>query len=197
MSAPVFFELNPRGDLGNRELAFVGERPRQLGHFGYRLAQGEKTSDLGLGDIRLDLSAARPGLELSTLLGNSIGYLILATAAKDLLAQHEVSPTELHQVALHDHKSRPFSRDYWIVNPLRFVDCLDREASRIQYSQSTPGAIVWIHERVFAARALAGAPDLFRLPEEPMAYFVSERLAQRFEAERFTNVRLTAVRTNG
>ncbi len=190
-----YFEISILGDDQDKELCFIESEPEELGGFGYRLAEGDPTDDIfpkGSATIHLDPYAT--GLGLPDIIGNSIGFLIVSTAVKEILATHEVRPAEIKPLSIFSHKGRLHSRDYWIVNPLRFVDCLNRGASKIQYSAADPSQIVGIDKLVFDGSALGALekggdrPDLFRIREQRMGYFLSERLVQALQGNGFTNL---------
>jgi hypothetical protein len=192
-----YFEINSMGDDLNRELAFIEHEPEELGGFGYRLAEGDPAAAIYPDDAHVYLDPYSPGLMLPTLLGNSIGYLIVNSALKTIVHQHDVAPTEMHPLAIYDQRRRLHSRDYWILNPLRFVDCLNRQASKIQYLSSDPSQIVGIDELVFDPKRLEKAPDLFRIREQPTGYFASERLVGAMQGKGFNNVFLNEIKEQG
>lgn len=188
-----YFELDTLGDEQDKELVFIEQEPEGLDGFGFRLAEGDPTDDIYPAEARIYLDPYSPGLKLTSLLGNSIGYLLVHTALADRLRKHDMTSVEFRPVSLYNQRRRLHSKDYWIVNPLRLIDCLDRKASRIQYASSDPTQIVGIDELVFDARRLEGAPDLFRIPEQRMSYFVSERLAQGLQGQGFDNLFLREI----
>ncbi|RKG84533.1 imm11 family protein [Corallococcus terminator] len=189
-----YFEINTLGDEQDKELVFVDSEPEGLDGFGFRLAEGEPTDDVYPADSRIYLNPYSLGLKLTTLVGNSIGYLIAHSSLVEHLRKgHDLSSVELRPVSLYNQRRRPLSRSYWIINPLRFVGCLDRAASRIQYLSSDPEQIVGIDELVFASTRLKDAPDLFRIPEKRMSYFVSERLVEGLQGKGFDNIFLHEV----
>ncbi|MFY0522371.1 imm11 family protein [Archangium gephyra] len=189
-----YFELETLGDEQDRELVFIEQEPEEFEGAGYRLAEGEPTDDVHPAEARIYLDPYSPGLKLATLLGNSIGYLIVHAAFVELLRRHDVAPVELRPVSIYNQRKRLRSRDYWIVNPLRFVDCVDRTASRIQYASSDPTQIVGIDELVFDSKRLQEAPDLFRIPEQRMGYFISERVVRDLQGRGFDNIYLREIR---
>ena len=79
------------------------------------------------------------------------------------------------------------SRDYFIVNPLGTFDCLDRKKSEIQFEGDE---IVGIDKIVLDSKKMKDAPDIFRLPEAPSEYFVSQRLVTKLQSLKPTNLYL-------
>ncbi|WNG36792.1 hypothetical protein F0U61_26300 [Archangium violaceum] len=190
-----YFELDTLGDEQNKELVFIDHEPEGLDGFGFRLAEGEPTDDIYPADARIYLDPYSPGLKLTTLLGNSIGYLIVHTAFVERLRRnHDLTSIEFRPVSIYNQRRRLHSKDYWIVNPLRLVGCLDQKASRIQYASSDPKQIAGIDEFVFDSKRLEGAPDMFRIPEQRMSYFISERIVRDIQGQGFDNIFLREIR---
>lgn len=187
-----YFEINTLGNDQDRALAFLDRGVEDCPDPG-RLAAGEPMGPDYPAGARITLQLESPGLELPSLLGNAVGYLVLNTAMKAILERFTLGPIELLPFALHDHRRRLMSRDYWIVNPLGTVDCVDREASDIELFPEDPTQIVAVNRFAFSAAKLAGAPDLFRVPEDPYHYFVSERIPEAWHGQGFTNLYLEEI----
>lgn len=187
------YQINTLGDEQDKELVFVSREPEDLNGYGFRLAEGDPAADIYPEAGRIYLDRYDPGLKLTALLGNSIGFLIVNTAFKEVVARHDTG-AELFPVTIYNQRGRLHSRDYWIVNPLRFVDCVNRAKSQIQYSTDDPQDIVGIDALVFDPRKLRGAPDLFRIPEQRMGYFASARLLQALMEIRPDNLYVDEVR---
>lgn len=184
-----YFRLNTMGDVQDHSLAFIDQVPDGLDGYDYKMALGEPIGDQYPDEAEIYLQPRYPGIKLAPLIGNTIGYLIVNTAVKDVIEAHETGDIEYLPFVLFNHKKRVHSRDYWIVNPLGTYDCLNRDASDIKYVDDDPaGDVVKVRSYVFDPGKLDGVPDLFRIPEAPRHYFVSETLARAFHANRFANV---------
>jgi hypothetical protein len=192
-----YFEINVAGDELNKELAFVEQEPENLGGYGFRLAEGQPTDDVYPEEAAIYLDPYSPGLTFASLLGNSIGFLMVCTAVKEVIAQLNVAPIELRPLAIYNHKRRLHSRDYWAVNPLAILDCVDRQRSTILYSSEKPTDIVAIDRLVFRTDRLAKAPDLFRIPERRGSYFASDRLLASLQGKGFTNIFVDTIEEAG
>lgn len=95
---------------------------------------------------------------------------------------------EFLPVAIRDHKGHVASRDYWIVNPLTTLDCLDVGASdltvnAIDQSFSGCDALAFIDDRVPAGATLF-RPSRFLTP-----IVCRENIAERVMARGFSGVR--------
>ena len=180
------------GDTGDGSLAFVADPPKQLGARDYYMRRGERIGSLYPSDVRLHLSKRAPGIKLHSLLGNLLSYLILNSQAKDLFLKSCQCEIEALPFTLINHKGRVHSKDYWILNPIGTFDCVNRDASDIEYEDATKQEIVGVGwgpgSLVFDANKVRNAPGLFRVPEEPALMFISESLARAIKAAQLTNV---------
>jgi hypothetical protein len=181
-----FFRLWLRGNTDDKSLAFVRDLPSGLGLYDNCMRSGERIGDHYPANLKVRLDKRSPGIKLQALLGNTLSYLMLNTEAKDVILGVCKCEIEVLPFVLYNHKNRIHSKDYWILNPIGTIDCVNRAASNIQYSKDdgtkiigvglTPGSLV------FDPKKLAKAPDLFRVPEEPARMFISQTLAQAIKA---------------
>src|SRR5207302_1272588 len=108
-----------------------------------------------------------PGIKLASLLGNTQSYLIVNTEVKNVIVEHcTLSELEVLPFTLYNHKKRIHSSDYWIVNPIGYLDCVNRAASNIRYLSTDPTKIVAVRKFVLDTKRLENAPDLFRVVED-------------------------------
>ncbi|HVK54197.1 MAG TPA: DUF1629 domain-containing protein [Burkholderiales bacterium] len=185
-----FFRIWLRGDRKDASLAFVRDEPEDLGLYDYCPRRGERMGDKYPKDAKVRLDPKSPGIKLGSLLGNLIGYLMVNTALKDVILEVCKCEVEVLPFTLYNHKKRVHSTDYWIINPIGVFDCVNRDASTIQYVDATKAEIAGVEKLVFDPNKMAAAPDLFRVPEDPMQQFISERLAKAIKAINPTNVLL-------
>lgn len=111
------------------------------------------------------------GRQLGGIIGNTWSLLIVHRAMKEALEQLHAHPVQYLPVAIRNHKNRLASSDYFVVNPLGALDCLDLEESEIEYHD---GDVVGLEKVVLSEPKLSGAPALFRVKESPGTYVVSE-----------------------
>src|SRR5262249_39287478 len=136
-----------------------------------------------------------PGIKLSSLLGNTISYLIVHASMKDVIVANQPGELELLPFTLYNHKKRVHSKDYWIVNPIGTIDCVNKEASEITYGGDGNKQVVGVDKWVLDPKKLEGTPALFRVPENAEEYFIDSRLGKAFQQNKFSNVLLIEVET--
>ena len=189
-----YFIIDTLGDDQDVKLAFIDEPPEDLGLYSYCLARGERIGDRYPADAKIYLQPKSPGIKLSSLIGNTNRYLIVNTDVKNVILEHcAQSDFEVLPFTLYNHKKRIHSSDYWIINPIGYLDCVNRAASQIEYLDTDPTKIVDVDKFVLDPKRVKNAPDLFRVPEDREKYFISARLAKAFQDRRFTNMILTEV----
>jgi hypothetical protein len=182
-----FFRLLQLGRFSDESLCFIEDSPPGLGLRKYCPSLGDRAAPYYPADARIQLSEEHPGIELSSLLGNNINYLIVSTAFKETIAAHCPSAEiEYLPFDLHDHRGRLYSRDYFIINPIGTYDCLDEAHSGIEYGPD--GGVVAIQHPVLHPDKVAEAPALFRVRHRPTVYVVDGVLADTLREKGFTNV---------
>jgi uncharacterized protein DUF1629 len=192
-----YFLLDTLGDVDG-ERAVIDRAPEDLGLQYYRLAKGVRIGDLYPDDARVLMSKKFQGLKLDSLLGNTKGFLIVKVPVKEAIEAHCADDDiEYLPFTLYNLKKRVQSKDYFIVNPIGTVDCLNLEASVIKYvdkpGDPSHGAVVNVKKYVFEPKKLKRAPALFRVKEKPTRYVVNEQLASAFDKAKFSNISLTEV----
>jgi len=157
--------------------AFTDDEPSGF-EKGYKLSDGDRVVDKDKypADAHVRMSDAF-GRELGGLIGNTQSLLIVSKALKEQIDQVNADPVQIFPVGIYNHKNRLASADYFIVNPIGQRDCLDLEESEIEWDGDD---VVSVEKFVLSEGKLDGAPDLFRVKEDPAAYIVSEHLARRW-----------------
>lgn len=187
-----YFIIETMGDDQDTSLAFIDSPPENLGLHGYCLARGERMGERYPADAKVYLQRKSPGIKLASLIGNTQSFLIVSAEMKGVILEHCAdSDLEILPFTLFNHKKRVHSTDYWIVNPIGYVDCVNRGASDIRYLSTDPNKIVAVRKFVLDPKRLENAPDLFRVPEDREKYFISARLGKAFQEKEFTNIILT------
>jgi hypothetical protein len=192
-----YFKLNILGNNNDKSLALITKSIVDIGLYSYCMAEGKRVGDKYPKEAQIYLQPEKPGKKLSSFIGNTKSYFIVNSEMKDVIIEtcKELdSPIEMLPFTLYDHKKRVISKDYWIINPVGTFDCLDRKSSEIKYMDDDPQSeIVGVKKFVFNPKKLENAPDLFRVPEDPTEYFISERLVKKFQEKKFTNLFLTEI----
>lgn len=66
-------------------------------------------------------------------------------------------------VRIINHKKRLASDDYFVLNPLDVIDCIDKEASAVEWNAISPGSISYCKGLILKENAIPAGFRLFRL----------------------------------
>jgi len=196
--AMKIFMIRTLGDFRNTDLCVVNEAPRGIGVKYSRLALGRSIAADFPTDATVHMSADQPGLKLSSLLGNTKRFLIVNRDVKEIVAAEHVRrgdlwPIEYLPFTLINQKGRTHSTDYFFINPLGTVDCVNHKASDIVYFEGDLTMVLEIKRMVLDPDKLKGAPPLFRLPQAEDRYFVDEDLKRALDERKLTNLYLDEI----
>lgn len=181
-----FYEIET-GQQGGPDYVFLKDLPTGAEGDCYRMSRGLAMGAAYPANAILQMTDDSRGTELPSVIGNVDTLLIVHRDLKDVFASTGV-PMECLPFTLMNQKKRVASRDYFIVNPLGWFDCIDFKASEIVYAKSEPTVIIDVERLVLDGKKLEQAPDFFRIAQQRERYVVSERLGQKLAALKPTNV---------
>ncbi len=167
------------------DFCFFRDPPDGTDDFTYKMASGERAADEFPPHARIHMDPATPGIVVPSIVGNTWSFLVVSPEVGEILRGSRLGEVEFLEVDVYNHRNRLARAGYLIVNPIGHLDCLDLEASKIEWFD---GKIVDIDEYVLDGARLDGAPDLFRIRERPRAYVISGALRDRLEASGATNL---------
>jgi hypothetical protein len=188
-----FFKIDVIGAMDPDD-CFLESPPEGTDDFTFRMAEGDRVGAKYPPNARIYMDDEHSGIRLTSIIGNTNAFLIVSGDVKRAISASRTGEIEYLAVAIYNHKRRLASRDYFIVNPIGAVDCLDPKQSKIEYLEKD---IVAVDEFVFDAEQAAQAPDLFRVREDPRQYFISESLADVLRSLPATNLVLDEIRVAG
>ncbi len=185
------YKLDVLGNNKDAKLAFINEPVEGIGLNRVKLARGGDIGDKFPEDARVQLLPRKPGRKLCSYIGNTQSMLVVDTAAKELILEDFKGKVEEFKFTLFDQKGRMLSEDYWILNPLGNIDCVNREASDIEYLDEPGdhyhGEIVDVKTFVLDEKKVAEAANIFRVPEDRSQYFFKEPLVEKIKQNGLTN----------
>ena len=76
-------------------------------------------------------------------------------------------------------------RDYFILNVVRVVDCLDLQKSDISYASDVPQKVLGIRKAVFD-RKIPGDAVIFKVPQDPSDLYVTDALVDCVRTHQLT-----------
>jgi hypothetical protein len=190
-----YFRILKLGDKSDRERALVDTKPPGLDGWHFCASRGEPMAEHYPDDGHVVLSE-KYGLRLTDFISNTLNYIIASTRMKEVIEAHSNVPIEYLPLSLFNPRKRLQSSEYWIVNPIGDVDCVDLEKSDVRRGHDT-GLITFIMEYQFLEERLRDTrPSMVRPKETPWEVFVDEPTAQALHAIKATNVRVQMVPCN-
>lgn len=161
----------------DEDFLFVREPVQGIGTKEYMLSSGMPIGSLYPPDAFVRLAPEDPGLVPPSLVGNISSLLIVDTPVRDAIAASPGCEMELLPLSIRNHKGRDVGHPYWIINPLDLLDCLSLDHCEVD--RNDEGEILEIEKYALDSWKLEGAPDIFRLSENPETYVISRDLASR------------------
>lgn len=189
-----FYLLSCLGDANDDSLCVLYDSVDGIGLGDVGLHTGAQLGDKYPENAKIYMSKESPGVKLSSLLGNVKNFLIVSRAFKEVVEKLSREKVEYLPFTLCDHRKRVRSQDYFILNPLGSLDCLDLKKSNIKWDQDDPTKIIRIREHVLDRKKVKDALPLFRIAQDPTAYVVGVELAREIYDRDFTNVIWTKLR---
>jgi len=183
MSALRYFKINT-GYFKDHDLCMVHHAPNKVRHIDYMLSWGERLGTLypdTLEDARIYMEPNYGG-GLGGLVSNTNQFLIVSGAVKNVMGKFHPDPTalEMLRVIICDHKKRVASDEYWFVNPIGVLDCLDLNKSVIK--RSSTSEVISVKSMVLRAGGIDPAKPLFRPKESPSVYIIRHDLLMAIKA---------------
>lgn len=156
----------------------------------YDLNEGVSFEGRFPSDAKYSLHADFPNnLVLTDNLINSDGLMVVSSRLKVNLENRGLKDVEYHSVEIRDHKGRVFSKDYFILHPVKPVECLNHEASGANASLILPSVIDNVDELVLHEEQVPLDRQLFRIAGFPDATLIRRDLAEDLNNAQFTGFR--------
>jgi hypothetical protein len=188
------FLLNKRGDAGNSDLCILDKFVEGIEIKSYMVHFGQRLGDLYPKDARIRMTEDRTGLKLSSLLGNTTNAFMASSALRAVVEDHcKAVDIEYLSFTIIDHRGRPFSSDYCIINPIGARDCLDHAASKTKWGKDDPNWIVGLEGYVLDREKMEGAPPIFRIQGRPTEIVLGPSLVDEIKRHKFSNIYGTRV----
>jgi hypothetical protein len=116
--------------------------------------------------------------------------LVVNNKVKDLLGFMGINHIEYLPIWLWDHKKKPVSDDYYIVNPLGSVDFIDMEKSEYEMDSLDESQIAYIEELVIDYDKIPEDAKLFRATTKMDQLFIHDDVRIAFEKAGIQGYRL-------
>ncbi|NTX53275.1 hypothetical protein HR086_18415 [Myxococcus sp. CA039A] len=160
----------------------------------YQLSKGVSRAQGFPADASFAMSAKhRKYIALADNISNLNRALVVSRRLKDVIEARRPRDVEFLRVSIIDHKKKVASDDYFIVNPFKVVDCIDKDKSKYRWNNIDPEKMSSCTKLVLKPEAIN--PELLLFRPQHLEYYVLVHpdLAAALEEEGFTGLRFTPI----
>lgn len=186
-----FSFIQQLGDLDDPRLCLFDTVPKGVEGQAYCFGLGKPVQNYPR-DAKLYMTRENPGIKLSDFIGNTRGMLVASSAFRRLIEKHCAgADIQYLPITIIDHKKRPYSKDYCIVNPVGTYDCADLKASDLE--RVSNGEVAHVNKLVLSRKKAEKVPQLFRFDLYPQLYIFGPALTDDILTNKLSNVVLYEV----
>ncbi|MFT4538696.1 MAG: hypothetical protein ACI841_001387 [Planctomycetota bacterium] len=139
-------------------------------------------------DIQIRMDPEFPkDLELSDNL-YGLDMAVVSMAVKEALEAKQSAGVEFLPVEIMNHKGRSASKDYFILNPLEIVDCIDIDASGIDWNPLNSSKILGCEGLVLKPDSVPADMQIFRPQSWTKVVMIREELSDALAAANLTSM---------
>ena len=150
------------------------------------LTSGRSLKGIYPNNAALYMNEDHPGMRLVDFVANHLTYLIVSDDVKQVLEQEGVQNIEYLPVSIYDQKKRLASSEYFILNVLGTVDCLDYEKSEYERSLVNPARIQHFDKVEIHEDKVPEDIKIFRLKDRPAMIFIRSDLLKAFKKNKLS-----------
>ena len=155
----------------------------------YQLKDGVSLGDVWPDDVEMEMNEDHPD---DTLLLDSLfnikSLMVISARVKSYLELQEIPDAEFLSVNIKNHKGRYIDEEYFILNLIKHVDCLDTVASKAEESMMSDD-IMEVQGIVLKQTELLEERPLFRLKLFGEPTIVDRSFAAEIDAQGFTGIK--------
>lgn len=116
------------------------------------------------------------------------GLIIISKRINELLIKENVNNVEFLPISILNHKGRVTSKDYFILNPIDVVDCIDLDASNIEWNEIKKDLIDSCERLVLKEDSIPFECKVFRPKFLTLIILIRSELAVKLSEEGFTGL---------
>lgn len=164
--------------------AILADHPEELDEQAFRFDRGNSLKNWVPIGANYPMSPQWPDRRvLYEFQSNTLSLLIVSGRCKTVLEAGAHANLEFLPISIINHRGKLASGDYFIVNILGGVDCMDRERSVFKPSHLKPSIIASCSRLVLKNDKIPEDVELFRLSNAPTTYIIKQSLKDRLEAQ--------------
>ena len=132
-------------------------------------------------------------IQLADCISNLPSAFVASKRLKEMIEAEHPANLEFLSISIVDHKGRVASADYFVINPSKLQDCIDKEASILDWNAIDTTLISDCEELVIDEGRIDAGVKVFRLKHLPSKIMVTRELADKIKKEKFTGVFFTEI----
>lgn len=156
----------------------------------HELKEGVSRLDGFPGDVEYFMDPDYPNdVELADSLMNSDSLIVVSLALREFIESKTMKNIEFLPVTIVNHKGKPASSDYSLLNPIILQNCINPEKSGARWSTLTPDRMAAIKRLVIDEDKIDKAAKIFRPTGFSRIVVVEVKIADEILAAGFTGIR--------
>lgn len=176
-------------ELFDKKTCLLSEAPDALEAKRWRISKGLRMDQRYPPDVVLPMDPDHRGVVVPDLVNNTMALCIASKRLKELLEAESKANLECLPLSIANHKGRIAATDYFIINVLDHVDCIDLTKSDVDRNSPTPGMLSGLHRLFILEDQIPPEARLFRLKPMPAAILIRDDLRAALEAAGITGVK--------
>lgn len=116
-------------------------------------------------------------------------HVVVSARVRAFLDSAEIKNVEFLPIKIINHKKRAEKAEYYLLNPLEIVDCIDMAASQARQDTLDPGMIDGVKQLVLRLDQIPPTATIFRAMYWPSAILVRTELSKKMIGDGLTNLR--------
>ncbi len=119
---------------------------------------------------------------------SSTGLIVVSNGIKELLTEAGTSDVEFLPLTIRNHKEKVAAEDYWIINPLNVIECIDTDASAAVFSPLKKDLITSCAQLVFTPDSIPEDCKVFRPKFMPTIILIRADIAAELTDSGFSGL---------
>jgi len=154
----------------------------------YQLGEGKPRSADWPADARCEMDPDFPkDIQLADSLYGA-GLRVASGKLKEFIQREQADHIEYLPLTIINHKGRIASKDYFILNPIGAVDCIDTQQSNVEWNPIDPELIDECDQLVIEGDQVPADRFVFRPKFLPSLILIRKVLAEKMKAQPFTGI---------
>lgn len=192
-----YFKIETLGDQSKlKENAVISDHLVALKIKAHFPATGRAIKDKYPEDLSINLSDRYRGVKLTSFISNTRNLLIFDDPCKSIIEKIcTEEDIEYLPLTITNHEGSKLTSNYWIINPLNILDCLNHTECDIKYADDDPTKkVIDIRSFVLDSSKLNDAPHMFRVIDDPHICLIDEVLGRRLAEAKPENLTVTPIK---